>query len=270
MTPAFGSGAMGIGLQGFPARPGGTATGLVADGHSGYGARPWASRGMFSPTSTSSGEQFVSRIMDNRGDRQGGRTDDSQVLAAETLRNGSAKGAEGSGSDEKGVPVIWRIFGGTLLSISALVAITLYQQLSNRIENNHDALVKKVETISDTMAKKQEFFDSRKALFERIEALRKDTLAGDIELRQRSIRLEEQLKASDDKAKDMARSIQILQETLASYATLRDKTVRLEQQFGDMRDERARLVQDLQQVRERIASVEGRTSASSKKSSKGE
>jgi hypothetical protein len=141
----------------------------------------------------------------------------------------------------------------------------LYSQLSNRIENLSDSLAKKAESLSDNLVKKQEFFDSRKALWDQLQGQRKETLDGDKELRQRCISLEVQLKASDDRAKDLIRDIQVLRDTLASFNTLRDTTIRLDQQFRDSKEERARLMQDLQQVRERLASVEGQTSASTKK-----
>jgi chromosome segregation ATPase len=207
--------------------------------------------------------------MGDRGDRQGCRSDDdSKILAAETLRSGASKRAEGS--DEKSIPMIWRVFGGTLLSIAALVAITLYQQLSNRIENNNDALSRKVESISDNLVKQQDFSNAKKALFELIQTNRKETADGDKELRQRCVSLEVQLKNSEDKTKEMAGQIAHLNEALASYAGLKEIATRLEQQFRESKEERMHLVQDIQQVRERLASVEGKAAASSKKSTEGE
>jgi hypothetical protein len=214
----------------------------------------------------------VSRIMGDRGDRQPCRSDesDSQVLAVETMRSAGSKGAQEKGSDDKGVPMIWRIFGGTLLSITALVAITLYSQLSNKIENLTDSTAKKFETVSDNLVKKQEFFDSRKGLWTEIQGQKKEMVEGDKELRERCVRLEGQLKAAEEKGRDTAREIQTLRETVAAFAPLRETATRLEVQVRELREERTRLVQDLQQVRERIASVEGRTSASTKKASEGE
>jgi type VI protein secretion system component VasF len=215
----------------------------------------------------------VSRITGDRSDRQACRSDsDSQVLAVETLRNADSKGAQAvsSGSEEKSIPMIWRIFGGTLLSIGALVAITLYSQLSNRIENLSDSTAKKLETVSDNLVKKQEFFDSRKGLWAEIQSQKKEMVEGDRELRERCVRLEGQLKVAEEKARDSARELQTLHETLHSFAPLKETAMRLDLQVKELRDERARLVQDLQQVRERIASVEGRTSAGSKKGSDGE
>jgi hypothetical protein len=212
----------------------------------------------------------VSRITGDRGDRQAYRSDtDSQVLAAETLRSASGKGTEAA-TEEKSVPMIWRIFGGTLLSIGALVAITLYSQLSNRIESLSDSSAKKFETVSDNLIKKQEFTETRTKIWDFFQKVQKDLVEGDRELRERCVRLEGQLKAAEEKARDAARDLQTLHETLHSFAPLKETAMRLEYQVKELRDERARLVQDLQHVRERIASVEGRTSAGSKKGTDGE
>ena len=214
----------------------------------------------------------MSRIMGDRGDRQPCRSEDtdSQVLAVETLRNAGRKGAEGSGSEEKGVPMIWRIFGGTQLSIAALVAITLYSQLSNRIDNLSDSTAKKLETVSDNLVKKQEFFDSRKGIWDNLQKYEKEMVDGDKMLREWCVRLTEQSKAAEEKARDIAREVQQLRTDVASFATLKETALRLELQVREFREERARLAQDLQQVRERLASVEGKASASSKKAPEGE
>jgi hypothetical protein len=213
----------------------------------------------------------MSRIMGERGDKQPYRSDsDSQVLAVETLRNAGGKGVEEKCSEEKGVPMIWRIFGGTLLSIAALVAITLYSQLSNRIDSLSDNTSKKLETVSENLVKKQEFSESRSKLWDYVQTLRKDTLAGDVELQKRSVRLEEQLKAAEEKSRDTTREVQQLRMDVASFATLKETALRLELQVREFREERSRLAQDLQQVRERLASVEGRTGTASKKGAEGE
>jgi hypothetical protein len=42
----------------------------------------------------------------------------------------AGKAVKGQEKDEKGMPMFWRVFGGTLLSIGALVVMTLYQGLN--------------------------------------------------------------------------------------------------------------------------------------------
>jgi hypothetical protein len=51
---------------------------------------------------------------------------------AESLRSAlDSSQAQGKLKPEDRVFVFWRVFGGTLLSITALLGITLYQQFSN-------------------------------------------------------------------------------------------------------------------------------------------
>ena len=58
----------------------------------------------------------------------------ANLLAAETLRNGaeSAAAAESPRGEER-LSIFWRVFGGTLLSIAALVVITVYNQFSTTL-----------------------------------------------------------------------------------------------------------------------------------------
>src|SRR5262249_27004054 len=54
------------------------------------------------------------------------------LLAAEVLRNAAAPSeAKTKPKGEESVSPFWRIFGATILSIVALGAVTLYQQLAN-------------------------------------------------------------------------------------------------------------------------------------------
>jgi hypothetical protein len=56
------------------------------------------------------------------------------ILAAETLRSGDTPVTrkDGDKSEEK-ISVFWRVFGGTILSITALSVISAYQSLANGI-----------------------------------------------------------------------------------------------------------------------------------------
>jgi hypothetical protein len=56
------------------------------------------------------------------------------ILAAETLRAGDTppKRKDGEKAEEK-ISVFWRVFGGTILSITALSVISAYQSLANGI-----------------------------------------------------------------------------------------------------------------------------------------
>ena len=63
------------------------------------------------------------------------RMPNSAVLTAETLRGsaGYAARVEQPAKPEDRLPMFWRVFGGTMLSITALVGITVYQQFTGSL-----------------------------------------------------------------------------------------------------------------------------------------
>src|SRR5947208_2914022 len=93
-------------------------------------------------------------------ERSPGRDHDAPVLTMESEILRAAAPAEGHGhppppKGEDRLPIFWRIFGSTVLSIAALVALTLYQQLTgslnelrndqSRLNQDHGELIKKDE-----------------------------------------------------------------------------------------------------------------------------
>jgi hypothetical protein len=88
---------------------------------------------------------------------------------SEVLRTSAEAGKAGvkEESEEKRFPLFWRVFGGTLLSIAALVLINVYQGFSNGLHDlrndmghlNNDVR-KELGRLSETQAdlvKKEEF-----------------------------------------------------------------------------------------------------------------
>ena len=59
------------------------------------------------------------------------------LVTAESLRSTSALGCgpPQSPKTEEKMPLVWRVFGGTMLSICALACITVYQQFNNGIND---------------------------------------------------------------------------------------------------------------------------------------
>jgi hypothetical protein len=66
-------------------------------------------------------------VAQNRSERQSQALQNQVVI--ETLRQGSEspKAAEPEPKDEHRMPVFWRVFGGTVLSITSLIVMTAYQ-----------------------------------------------------------------------------------------------------------------------------------------------
>jgi hypothetical protein len=72
--------------------------------------------------------------------KRGGQTDESFDQSQEAAYETARAAAEGGAKDppkkeEEHLSVFWRVFGGTILSICALVAITLYNNMSSNISS---------------------------------------------------------------------------------------------------------------------------------------
>ena len=156
-----------------------------------------------------------------RNPYHGGRPRGSAVLAEETLRNGASQdnAAPAPKGDEK-ISVFWRVFGGTILSIVALVVVTVYQQFSGALGELRSDMVRANEA--------------------RAELLKKDEF--------------------NSRMTSVWNSMKEVQNGQAAVTALRERAALLEQQLKTAEDERKELTRQLQQLRERVAAVEGRQS----------
>jgi chromosome segregation ATPase len=107
---------------------------------------------------------------------------ENQLVVAETLRSvsQSTQKAGKEDSDEKGehISLFWRVFGGTILSISSLVVITLYQNLSSGIGDLRKDLNQE-RTAREGLIKKEDYNARSTAIFDRLHAV--DALKADQE-----------------------------------------------------------------------------------------
>ncbi len=109
-----------------------------------------------------------------------------KIVLSETMRSA----AESSGSkqaqpekEEEHISLFWRVFGGTILSISALVIMTLYNNLSSSITDLRTELNHAQQAQAD-LVKKDDFNTRSTSMYERIRTL--DALKADLEgLRER-------------------------------------------------------------------------------------
>src|ERR1700722_8647670 len=110
-----------------------------------------------------------------------------KLIMAETLRS-SAQSSADSGKEDKEdkgehMSLFWRVFGGTILSISSLVVITLYNNLSTGISDLRADLNKERDAQAN-LIKKEDFNARSTAVFDRIRSL--DALKPELEgLRER-------------------------------------------------------------------------------------
>jgi peptidoglycan hydrolase CwlO-like protein len=123
---------------------------------------------------------------------------------------------------------MWRISFGALLSLVALVCITLYHQLNNSL-NTLRGEVANVNAKSATLVSKDEFNSRLTGMNQRNETLQKNVT--DLEkanvviltLRDRSEQLEKRLNASDADRKELEREVRQLRERIAVLETRRAK-----------------------------------------------
>jgi len=180
------------------------------------------------------------------------------LLAMETLRNaGSSRGAEASKGEER-MSVFWRVFGGTLLSIGALIVITICNQFNSALTDLRKEMNQLYEARADLL-RKEEFSNRMNSVWNAIKDLQSmnhtlptlnekaKTLDQSIERQSRNAeedrkefarKLEEQRRASDDERKELLR--------------------KMEEQRKAGEDERKELHRELNALKERLAKVEGR------------
>jgi hypothetical protein len=140
------------------------------------------------------------------------------ILAAETLRSGDTpvKLKDGEKSEEK-ISVFWRVFGGTILSITALAVISAYQSLANGIHEVRTDVGHLRETGGKYIEKDE--FNNRTTL--------------------------------------IWNSIREAQAVAPTVTVLTNKESCLETQLAAAEHERKELLRELLQLRERLAKLEG-------------
>ena len=145
-----------------------------------------------------------------------GRYSEQTILTAETLRQGGSPVvvAPEPPKGEERISIFWRVFGGTLLSIAALVCVTVYQQFSNGINELRNGLNNLHETRAD-LVKKDEFGGRMTSVWSSIKELQAASIAVTA-AKERITLLEQQLKASEEDRKELNREFQRLRERLAT------------------------------------------------------
>jgi septal ring factor EnvC (AmiA/AmiB activator) len=135
------------------------------------------------------------------------------ALAAETLRSAasSAKGDDDAPRGEARISMFWRVFGGTLLSIAALVCMTVYQQFSASF-NELRAAVNHVNEFHADVVKKDDLNSRTTAIWASLKDLDNDVPG----LKTRAAIMESQLKAAEQERKELCVQVQQLRERLAS------------------------------------------------------
>jgi DNA repair exonuclease SbcCD ATPase subunit len=152
---------------------------------------------------------------DHRDDDQSFAEPHLLTYKAETLRNAAdCSQPQVKLKPEDRVSMFWRVFGGTLLSIAALVGITLYQQFSNSLSELRTNLSRLTESRAD-FVKVDDCNTRFTAVWNSVKELQAANAAV-LALKERSALLEQQVKASEEERKELTRELQQLRERQAA------------------------------------------------------
>ena len=194
-------------------------------------------------------------MAENRPEQRSSPLALNTTAVAEALRSAAAPAGAGATPPPKGedrVPVLWRVFGGTVLSILALVAVTVYQQFSNALADLRGELghlgkearadLGRLSEAQGEAVKQDRFTATMKYAWDAIKELRDDRAAVTA-VKERLAVLTETFKVSEEQQKELARAVQQLRELKAAE------------------DERKALQGEVQRLRERLSLLEGRQAA---------
>jgi len=177
----------------------------------------------------------------------------STLVASESLRSADSSGAAAAPiKGEERISLFWRVFGGTILSIVALVSVTLYQQLVGNLNEMRNE-VNRINESRTELIKKEEMDTRLTRIWTSIRELQavEATITA---MKERSLVRDQQVKDEQQRAALELKELQALRETvtyLKERALLHDQRMKEE-------EERKELVHELQNLRERLANLEGR------------
>jgi uncharacterized protein (DUF3084 family) len=201
------------------------------------------------------------------------------IITAETLRHASAHHGPKAKSGDERVSLFWRIFGGTILSITALVIITVCQSVYSTIHDIQRDIARLNESKAE-FVRADEYSATRTKTWERMQDIQKDVSAAATPINQikdRMTAIEDQCKALTSDRKDAQelnatlkerltqfeqqlaaikmsqKDVQTVQQTLSA---MQEKMTLRDQQFGQMEEERKEMLKELQALRERVARIE--------------
>ena len=146
------------------------------------------------------------------------------TYASETLRNKNGVHHQPPEKSEEKVSLFWRIFGGTILSIVALVVITAYQSVSNSISDLRTSIAHVNEAKAE-LVKKDEYSASRQRTWDKITEIQKESATHANSAHQAITALQEKSTLRDQKLKQMDEG---RKELVKEVASLRERLARVE------------------------------------------
>lgn len=144
-------------------------------------------------------------IRNDRDDSED-RSSSQILLASETLRNAARRHIRAdkpTKGEEGGISMFWRVFGGTIFSIVALVVITAYTQMTGTISD----LRKELTQVQGDILKKDEFNNRLTSIWNTIKELQ-TTGSALAALNERFKVADDQRKVSADERKELQRKLE--------------------------------------------------------------
>lgn len=193
------------------------------------------------------------------------------LAAAETMRNAVQavhEKEDGAKKEDEKLSVYWRVFGGTVLSIIALAAVTLFNNLFGSIGELRSELNKEREARAD-LVKKDDFHARVTSQYERIRAAEgmQTTLSA---LKSEHEGIKETVKANAaavegvkketaafDALRERIAAVESIKKDLASLDVAKEKLASLAADMKSQHDEFTKLNQEVSQ--NRIADLERKT-----------
>ena len=189
-----------------------------------------------------------------------GPTDDTALVAqtfraaADAAQSPSDARSEKKADDEK-MSLFWRVFGGTILSICALVAITLFNNLSSTITELRAEINKANEAraLADaTMVRKEEFQSRMTSSWDRVQSLQQQNTAQAstltslrTEIDGLKERLTKQTSDADAVRKDSAAAADALKKDVAALELVKERLAAVALEMKSSRDDFSKLRADV-------------------------
>jgi DNA repair exonuclease SbcCD ATPase subunit len=212
--------------------------------------------------------------MSKRAEGNDESIDQSQEVAAlETVRSAAESAGkaepEPKKTGEEHISVFWRVFGGTILSIVALVAITLFNNMSASITDLRNELSREREARAE-LVKKDEFNSRNTAMYERIRGV--DAVKAEMEGLKEKVRTNTDSTAAAKKdagdavaaaQKELTALNDLMKKDAAALELLKERVVGLEAVKKDvagldsLKEKVATVYADLKALRTELSKVSG-------------
>lgn len=196
-------------------------------------------------------------MLQKRFDHDDERETGEHATAAEAARSAAESSAKAAETGDEKVSLFWRVFGGTILSMVALGAITLYNNISSSIAELRAELNRERDARAE-LVKKEEFNSRTSNQYERIRSF--EGLKGEHEALKERVSnnaatvdgLKKDVGATADALKKDAAALEVLKERVASLETLKKDVAGVEL----LKERLMTAAADLKTVREDVAKLQ--------------